>query len=102
MFWTLLSIFTNVFENSLINTPINVIVEDVQNKEVKQTMKGTESFLAGLFDVLDDIPIISFFTPLLRLLTFQYSSNIHPLISIFLSAISILTIYSIYITIKGD
>jgi hypothetical protein len=97
IFWTLLTIFSNVFINYLeepISDNINDFVPDSDNLELSDS--ETSNFMAGLYNFLSEVPIINAFVPLAKILTFGYSDKIPGLIVIFLDATMILTYYVVW------
>lgn len=94
-FWTLLTILGNVFDYQLSQTHITEIT-DISTIEDEDP-----SLLTSITDFLDTIPIVKYFTPLFKMVSFQYSSEIPPLVSIFLSMFGIFSVYIIVSTLFG-
>lgn len=85
-FWTILSIFSFMFGDSLINGQLQELKPDVD-------VRGTDKWLGGLFETLEDIPVVNSFLPLMKVLTFQYSDNIPTALVLILDATLIFTGY---------
>lgn len=86
MFWTVLIIFSNMFSSSL----------------YVASSGGTEtSFLVKLYDSLEVIPVVEYFVPILRIMTFQYSSDVSPLLGLFLNSYAILSAYVLIEVVKS-
>ena len=101
IFWTLLTIFSGIFQNYLeepVANSINGYLPDTENVEISETESG--NFMGGLYNFLSDVPIIKSFVPLVKLLTFGYSSKIPEYITIFLDATMILTYYVVWMMFK--
>ena len=101
LFWVGLTIFSSIFAN-YIDQPLSSNIGDYapdNNQDVTQ-LNGWERFASGFYNTLSEIPIINVFIPLVKLLTFGYSSTIPPLITMFLQGVMILTYYVIWRTFK--
>lgn len=90
-FWTLTLIISNIIDLRLsITTP-----EDFYSStELGNTPNG-------FYDILDNIPIVKYFVPMMKIMTFSYSSEIPAMLSIFLLATGIFSIYVIVATFIG-
>jgi hypothetical protein len=94
LFWTFLTIFSNVFHNYLeedLSTSITSLTDDASLDYSQKSW--WENIFNGVFNVMDEIPIIKLFVPLMKMLTFGYSDKIPGLVVIFLDATLLFTIY---------
>lgn len=97
VFWTLLTIFSRVLT---LQEDLGTDVREYDSSSSTET--GNTGFLAGLFDTLEDIPVINTFVPLMEIMSFQYTDQVPAVLSIFLHATNIFTIYIIYSLIRGS
>lgn len=98
-FWTLLTFFSNVFHYQLTGTDISVLRSDGFN--VVESGNVLKDVLAFFVEGIDQIPIVNYFTPLLRMVTYQYAD--FPLIlSAFLDLLMIISAYVVFKMVTPD
>lgn len=95
-FFTLLTVFSVVFDTALTYTPISNFKPDTTNSN----LEGSASWISNTFDSLSDIPIVNLFVPLLKLLTFQYA-EVPTIINIFLDMITLIMSIAFFVAWKG-
>ena len=99
-FWSLLGVFSNILDVQLSTSHItdyteSDIIQDTEDPYFKRLM-------SNIYSTLSDIPIIEYFVPLFKLMTFQYYDGVPGFLSIILSALGLLTAYIMFATIKGS
>ena len=95
IFWIFLTILSGYFEQDILKNNI----EDLNINE--EITPQDNNFITTILNGLDNIPIINSFTPLFRIMTFQYSKEIPAFLSIFLILFSILSAYLVYSMFRG-
>jgi len=93
-FWTFLIIFSNIFVDYLEKPLVTGSIEDITVKNIPE--KDTASILERIFNVLDNIPVVNVFTPLFKIMLFQYTDQIPYTVSILLSLITALSGFVLY------
>lgn len=97
-FWTLLTILTNIFEESFSYTDISEF-----NPDTNEINNGGHNKLLGwVFNTLDEVPLINAFVPLMKIMTYQYVSGIPGTVSILLNITIIISAYIVYAMIRGN
>lgn len=98
-FWILATILSRYFEVNAVLTDIDTLKSDYSGIEVEE-QNVIKAFFTDVFETLDQIPIINAFTPLLRIMSFQYSNQIPASLSIFLDSIAILSAFVVVSVFK--
>lgn len=93
-FWVLLTILSHVFIGYIEEPLLKGNVGDLQVKDLNQD--DQISFMERAFSILDKIPVVNVFTPLLKITTFQYSNQVPYIVSLLLMIISILSGFTLY------
>lgn len=97
-FWTLLTIFGNVFEHSLSTRITEYTLQDT-NVELNQNF--VEKTINLFTNTMENVPLLNKFVPLFRIMTFQYSENVPVLVTIFLDGLGVLTAFIVLQMIKN-
>lgn len=93
-FWVLITIVSNVFHEDIMLGNIRQLrAQGIEETEIHKT------FISQILDIADNIPIINIFTPLLRIMSFEYVT-INPILIIILDMISILSAYTMVLLFK--
>lgn len=97
MFWTVLTILGGFFEQNL--------VSELNDLKVKRDSYTSPTFIDKVLNIgnilLDNTPFLDNFAPLYRILTFQYSKEIPPALSVFLWMFSIYSTWIVFNMIRG-
>lgn len=102
-FWTVLTMLSNVFWESLVINDIESLRPDQSEYSIGDfSGEQEEGFLANLFTTITEIPIIKVFKPLLQIMSFQYTNQVSPGISLFLNMTLIFTGYVVYNMFRGN
>ena len=96
-FWTILGILSSYLEIQSTKTTI----ADIKGTGDIPSDDKSGNFLSGIFDTLDDIPIIQLFVPLAKVLTFQYADDLPPAVTMILDMFAVITIFVLLSTVKG-
>lgn len=100
IFWTLLTIFSNVFEERLSDDVTQYVLSN-SNGEKPSDLTFWENIQWAFNQTIDSFPLINKFGPLFRIMSFQYSSQVPVLVTIFLDALGILTGFIVLQMIKN-
>jgi len=92
-FWGMLAFISSYFNVEITNSNLADLTSNTQD-----TTKE-ENIIDKVLDFLDDVPVIKVFTPLIKIMTFQYKT-INPYISIIIDVLIVLSILSVYLLIK--
>lgn len=93
IFWSILAIFTQLFDVTLTKTDIT------KSGELTNVKQSTAD---QVFSFLNKIPVVKNFTPLIQIMSFQYTNQVPAIMSIMLNALSIITLYVAYFTFKPN
>lgn len=55
-----------------------------------------QKFMTGTFNFLDNIPVVNYFVPLFKIMTFNYGNEIPKLLSILIDALAIISAYVVW------
>lgn len=94
LMWITITIMANYFEQ-------DIILSDVTDLKPNDDIILETSLASKLFKTLDTIPIINYFSPLFKIMSFQYTDNVPPALSIFLILFSVVSAYLVYTMIRG-
>lgn len=96
-FWVLLIILTNAFDIDVLENKPDI--DEVLNSGSMTPNELRESVIKEWLDDLSGVPIIRYIVPVLKLMTFQYSTELGVIIPIILWMVSMLTIFVILDTL---
>ena len=94
-FWALLSVFANYFGVELAATRLETVGDIGSTND-----RGFFGIIGGLLDFLDNIPIINYFVPLLRIMSFQYSDQVPVILTLLLYGLSLITMLVFFETLR--
>lgn len=95
-FWTLLTLGTYAFGEELTGTHISEFMPN-EGSDVS----GWKSFIGGIFDSVENLPILNVFVPLMKIMTYNYVDGLPLGITLFLQVTLILSAYVVYTMLRG-
>jgi len=99
-FWSIMAIFSSIFDVTIgLNNVRDLSPDSVTPDKVES---GYKKFVTGLFNAISDVPILSAFVPLFKIMSFAYTDEIPAILSIFLNIMTILSGFVCYLMIRGD
>lgn len=109
-FWIILACTTYVMRDylqgqELTKTPLSCFYLNRECPTLPGNQDNTiknwfQNVMNDVFSTLNDIPVLNLFVPIGRLMFFQYSDQIHPLLTIFLDGTFIYLIMAIVVILK--
>ena len=109
-FWFILILFTNIFSDyingeNIYSGDLNCLKVGGDCQSISNTNQINSNNLLGqsikyVLDIATNIPIINYLVPILRIMTFTYSSSINVFVGLFLDMFAIITGIIIYSYIK--
>lgn len=97
-FWAVISILSYTFNEQLTES----IISDYKPNYNEDSSESSKNFITLLFDTLDDVPIVSAFVPLFRIMSFQYTDTVPFWLSIILDMSVVFTGYIMFSLVRGS
>lgn len=99
VFWILLIMFSHYVGVELSKTGLeDIYVNDQEAYKEKTGLIG--SIINSVINTINDIPVLNFFAPVLKITTFRYATTTSYFLGVIINLLSILTAFVVYVLIR--
>lgn len=101
VFYTLIVVFSNVFDVVIVND-VSYTREELRSMSFGERQKAFyEEGVKWLFGHLDDMPVVQYFTPVLKIMSFGFIDQVPALVSILLNMVNVFTAFIVLDQFRG-